>query len=658
MKNLILLSFVVFTIMISSAQTIFPQQKINAALNNSTKQIPFVKTLPINNSVPQVLSSPYQMLNHVLQYQTQGLKLHSQDAVLNNDTLVVGDVPSDTVIITGLWTHTGPIWVLNDGVLIFDNATVIDTGDIYVFGNGQLLADSTSFFFPQEYFYQRSFFVLQNGYALISNSSFNYSGYSHNLLLADSSIVIFDNIHQNDFTTCGLFGAPTLSINNCNLTGEYILTSSCTTNFTNCDTLLLWHHFPDSAIINFDFPDGDTVTNYSLNNNTPGISGIGYTVFADSCHTVWWGMMPVNGSDVTISNSVMRTIGAWFQYGDTVNVTGLFDNSYYSNFIAPLPDRNLHLINTSVQTWSLYVFDSSMIAISNCELGEVGTQQHSTCNANDFLLDGSGGYFWATDTSFIVSTGATVYSTTRSERNGIFLLAYSWLPFAAPSAIGSSVMICAQNKLVLDPVAYDQAIAWMQNIALPDTGIVDSSVVVTGSVWIDNGPAGSWMDFGTYSLFYQKVGTAQWTPIVLDSLNEVRNASIGIWNTNGLTPGNYLLRLLVKNNFGDSIESIKPVYLAPSLLSISMNLKFLPATVFPNPTDGQFYFEIYANRNSDIEITIRNIPGEQVLSSRHKIINGRNIISVDAIISPGAYIYELRSETDLITGRLVVQPLH
>ena len=367
--------------------------------------------------------------------------------------------------------------------------------------------------------------------------------------------------------------------------------------------------------------------------------------------------MPVNGSDVTISNSVMRTIGAWFQYGDTVNVTGLFDNSHYSNFIAPLPDRNLHLINTSVQTWSLYVFDSSMIAISSCELGEVGTQQRSTCNANDFLLDGSGGYFWATDTSFIVSTGATVYSTTRSERNGIFLLGYSWLPFAAPSAIGSSLLICVQNKLVWDPVAYDQATAWMQNIEFPDTGFVDSSVDVLGSVWIDHGPAGSWMDFGTYSMFYQKSGSTQWTPIVQDSMSEVRNARIGIWNTIGLTPGDYFLRLLVKNNLGDSIESIKGVLLSPSLNLIPNNEDLLSVAVFPNPSAGNFQLEIYCNRNSTFDLTITDIIGEHIFSESHLLSSGRNIIQSDVEFPPGLYSFCLQDEIGMYTGHLIILPI-
>src|ERR1700741_755818 len=281
--------------------------------------------------------------------------------VQSHDTIFVGVVPNDTLVITGNWTHSGPILVLSDGVLIFKNATVIDSGDIYVFQQGKLLADSSSLTFPQQYFYQRGIIAVQNATVMINQCSFNYSGLSHNLVIGGNATVVMNAVHQNDWTTCGLFGKPTLWMNDVNLAGEYILSDSSTSVFHNTDTLLLWHQFPDTAVVNFAFPNGDTVYNYKFNNTVPGIDGIEYSVNADSCHNIMWALMPVNGSDVTISNSDLRAIGTWFQHNDTVSVSNLYDNSSYVNFTAPLADINLHLINTDVQTWSLYVFDKSYI---------------------------------------------------------------------------------------------------------------------------------------------------------------------------------------------------------------------------------------------------------------------------------------------------------
>ncbi|HOZ91520.1 MAG TPA: hypothetical protein PKX59_11480 [Bacteroidia bacterium] len=316
----------------SNSARLFPQEKINEALNK------FVNSAQWSKQNKQSSQSPTGFVSSPSSVLFKKVFDNNEQALMAADTIIVGAQVNDTLVITGNFTHTGPILVFNSGVLIFNQATVIDTGEIYVLGNGKLFADSTTFTFPQQYIYERSLIVAQNGFVQVKNSSFNYSGMSHNLYLADSAKVELTNIHQNDFTTCGLYGNANININGCNITGEYILTDQCQATFKNADTLILWHHFPDAAVVNYSFPPGDTVYNYICNNNTPGINGIGYQVSADSCHNVMWALMPVNGSDVTISNSNLRLIGCWFERGDLATVSGIFNNSNYSNYTAPLSD--------------------------------------------------------------------------------------------------------------------------------------------------------------------------------------------------------------------------------------------------------------------------------------------------------------------------------
>ena len=65
------------------------------------------------------------------------------------------------------------------------------------------------------------------------------------------------------------------------------------------------------------------------------------------------------------------------------------------------------------------------------------------------------------------------------------------------------------------------------------------------------------MDFDNYSLYWS-VMTSNWAPIVSNVIAEVHNNGLlGSWNTNGLVSGNYFLRLVMKNNLGDSLEAIK-----------------------------------------------------------------------------------------------------
>lgn len=639
---------------------VFPQAEINSALSSGFQRSLSAQPAGSNEAGPAESSarSLVPVLTQTRELKKQPLQIRTPNSQRSlNDTVYVGTTLNDTLIITGHYTHTGPIFVFNNGVLIFRNAVVSDTGDIYVWQHGKVFADSSSLTFPQQYFYQRGITIINDGYMRVQNSSFNYSGMSHNLFLGDSAVMIWNAVHQNDWTTCGLFGSPSMSINGCNQCGEYILSDHSTIDFHNADTIIFWHQFPDTAVVNYAFPAGDTVYHYVFNDTVSGVRGIRYSVLADTCHDVMWAMMPVNGSNITISNSVIRAIGAWFMGRDTVAARGLYDNSNYVNFTAPLSDRNLHLINSHVQTWSLYAFDNAHLSIDSCTLGEVGCQQRSSDVATDFLLDGSGGYFWATDTSAIMASVVTVYSTARSERNGIFLLEYSWLPYMAPSAINNSVMICVQNNLVQDPVAYDNGNAWLLKISGPDTAHTDSLIPIPGRAWIAQGPQGGWMFFASYSLYYQLQGGATWTPIVMDSTGQVHSGDLGLWNTHGLAAGDYMLKLAVTDNFGDSVYGLRPVTLLPGLSNGVQDAApaAMSATAFPNPSDGNFVFEILSNRNSPVTIEIENAIGEKVFGQNAEIVSGKNIVAVKEQLSAGIYFYHIISDNVISEGKVVVR---
>lgn len=564
------------------------------------------------------------------------------------DTVYVGDVPNDTLIITGNYTHSGPIFVFNDGVLIFDHATVVDSGDIYVFQNGQMFADSTSFTFPQEYFYQRSLFAVNNGSIHVTNSSFNYSGWSHNLFLAQNAMVYFENIHQNDWTTCGVNGNASITIKNCNITGEYILTDTSSSTFINADTLILWHQFQPGAVIDFDFPPGDTVYNYTFNENVTGVDGVDYTVTVDSSSNVMWALMPENNTDVTITDSDLRLIGCWFRGADTVDVQGIYNNSSYTNYIAPLNDRNLHLINTSVQTWSMYVFDSSHIEIDSCQLGEVGSQQGASVIGINFILDGTGGYYWVTDSGYNISSNVIIYTTVRSEKTAEFILGYSWLPFATASAISNSLLISVQNILPSDPVAYDNANVWMEAIETSDTFYVNQNAPIAGSCWIDEGPGGGKYFFDHYDLSYYKNGNPAWTTIVSNQTSEVRHNILGTWNTTGLTPDLYILKLTGFNTVGDSVECFRPVTLLQS--NGVGALKKDHAWLFPNPSKGEFFIQL--NQPFEGMVHIYNILGEEVFV-RNIQSDAQFAISLKVALEGGIYQVAL-DDVNRLLFRLVI----
>ncbi len=499
--------------------------------------------------------------------------------------------------------------------------------------------------------------MVQNALAYFKDVNFNYSGMQHNLVVGDSATLAMENVHQNDWTTAGLYGGSSLFIDGMNLGGEYILTDSSSSIFKHVDTLLLWHKFPQTAVIDHSFPQGDTVYNYYFSNVIPNIAGVDYVNLTDSCHTVWWGIMPVNGSDVTLQNSNIRVAGPWFQYGDSLSVTGIENNTFYPNTLIPLADRTLNMLNTYVQTWSFYVFDSSYVAIDNCILGEVGTQQTANVVAQDMLLDGSGGYFWATDTSFVYALNVTSYATTRSEKSGIFLLAYSEMPFSAPTATANSLVISVQNNTALDPIPYDGALAWNQKIESPSVAHVDSLIPVIGSAWIHQGPNGSWMDFQSHSLYYQLLGASSWTPIVVDSTLAVSHDTLAFWNTNGLQAGDYILRQMVRNNLGDSIESFVNVQLLASVVKLTNYNTIDTFSLIPNPTNEITTLHFNLTQDDIFQINMIDISGKNIstVSEKRNFKKGKNVLQINVEgLSEGIYFVRLQGQHQTLRTKLII----
>lgn len=565
----------------------------------------------------------------------------------SNDTLIV---TSDQTI-TGTYTQNGPIFIADNAILTIKNSYCTVLGDIYLFGhNAQLIIDSSTIYSPQQYFYQRTLGVTNNGKVHIHNSTMDFSGLSHNIFATDSADIEMINVTKNGWATNGFWGSAKFYMDNCNQAGEYIITGNIDLKFRNTKTVLLWHQFPDTAVINFSFPQPDTVLSYQFNNSVAGIGGIEYNVEVDTCYGVMWALMPSTGSDVTISNSTLRAIGVWFQGNDTLDVNGLVNNTTYANFSAPLADRNLQLNNTNVQTWSLYPMNGAHLNITGCIVGEIGAGGHSSVNSQNVFVDGSGGYFWASDTTQIVAGFTNTSSYVRSEKSGIFIYAYSSIVNGYPSALGKSVIIVIQSNVPQPPAAFDGSAAWYGFIEQPFDTYVDTSVAITGSAWIERGPTSQLMEYKSHHVFYQKSGDVNWTEIICDSLNPVYDDTLALWNTSGLTAGQYNIKLILRDNWGNAAEGVKSVNVMPHILGISEDDDENYFNIFPNPATDFFNIKYSGPHGYTGCVVIQDIAGKTVFQSGRLSFTTNNMVQIPvSILIPGIYSVMFISDTNHFT---------
>jgi len=564
-----------------------------------------------------------------------------------SDTLFI----VDTLEITGIWMHAGAIVIANNGFLHFNKADATILGDIFLIGeHPKLVSDSSTLYIPQAYFYQRVLFATGGARVIYRNTTVDHSGLSHNIILADSAKLELTNVINKGFTTNGIYDHSEVNVNGINEAGEYVVTDASVLKFMKASTVLLWHHFPMGAVVNFAFPEGDTVYNYHFNKTVSGVSGIDYDIFADSCYNVMWGMMPESSTGITISDSKIRAIGLWFMGADSVNVNGLVDNSAYSGFDAPLSDRLLRLNNCSVKTWSLYPMEHAIITVKNCIVGEIGAGGSSHVNGDQFFCDGSGGYVWSSDSALLIAGFSYVSGYVRSQAKSILYYAYSSLAGGYPSALQNSILIVLQSMLLQEPKALDKSVAWYAFIDQPFAAQVGGIVPVTGSVWIDKTPESTLMDFGSFRLYYQLNGAETWAEIPVDSLNEKRHETLGIWNTEGLQAGQYLIKLVVRDSWGNSAEAVKSVSLQPSFgLEENGNPGI---SLFPNPARGSVCVGIPPGI-SCFSLKITDMGGKTVMIKEVKGFRGRANYELNiGALQPGSYMLTL-SGSDFIFSSLV-----
>lgn len=558
------------------------------------------------------------------------------------DTLVIGIPPYDSLIVTGTFSHTGPVLVVGNGILRFKNANATIIGDLYVWGDHALVtADSSYLYFPQQFFYQRSLVIAGKGMVIYRNTTLDHSGLSHNLVLTDSARIELDHVTNIGFTTCGMNKASVIDVDGINQAGEFVILDQSRLSFKHAKTILLWYHVPGTGIFHYTFPSGDTVQSYTLDSTTPGISGIEYSVRVDTSTDIMWALMPATGSDVSISDSKIRSIGLWFLGHDTISVSGLVDNSVYADYTPDLTDRSLHLINSSLLTWSLYPMDTVSLTVTGCIVGEIGSESNCKVITTDAFVDGSGGYWWSTGQTLMAGENCMAVNAIRSTENSIFIFAYSTLNQGEASAQGNSIMMVVQSQLPDLPVLYDGSCVWYSYIGKPASAFVDTLVPVSGSAWIDKTPGSPLMDFGCYQMYWQKAEDSVWHPIGGKQFTEKRDDILAVWDTHGLVPGLYYVKLVITDNTPDSNqnEAVKGISLLPRFFGVNeIHSEGFNLRIFPDPVNENSRIGFFLPVEDQVEISIVDLYGKTIFTVEKRFMSGEHFFPVGNLGLPdGCY---------------------
>jgi hypothetical protein len=488
--------------------------------------------------------------------------LEHRDIDPDRADIIIGDTPAETLSVNGYFYNEGDIIIINDGVLKVQSADFNLAGDIIMTNQARAFIDSSAVSFLQAHIYHRIVYIVDSAYMVISNSNTNFSGFPFSISMANNARLDLDAVVNEDWITAGVVHNASVFLDNVSITGEWLFADESYGAFKHVNELLTWYFCEDSSFVDISFPDEDTIYAYYFDSTLSTISGIGYHVEIDSSTDCIWATIPLRGSDVTVRDSDLRVTGLMFEGPDTFSITGLVNGLFYDDYILPVQDRDYHLINTSVQTWNLYPDDTSYIELSSSIFGELCAFGNSSALVQNSFCDGTGGHIEASSQSFVIVFLSSIFADVITKDHGICLLGYCAMPWGNLWATGSSIMVLVNTQFPEDPVLSDTAIVFVAGIAGPSNAYTDDTVGIIGSAWIDKGPYNP-LDFGFYRLFYRSLGQSTWISIGDTHFVEVRDDTLGYWNTTGLSPDIYEVRVVVKSSGEDSIEALKQVNLRP-----------------------------------------------------------------------------------------------
>ena len=535
--------------------------------------------------------------------------------------LFIGPNP-DTFLIDTNFIQNGNIIIFGQGILVVDNAQLTLSGQLYAQNHGQaIFRNYAHLHFNQFYVGQYFVWLVDSARFEATDAIVDANGVMHFAQLHENATYIATRTTFPDWTFRKIFNKSTLILEDVYHVGDIMVGDSCFIHFTRCDTLMPWMQTPDGSVINIQFPEPDTVLHFEFSEAVPGVDGIGYTFIADTCWRCWWSLETWPGCSVIISNSVIRGSAIRIPGSDTFDIYGIADYNFYSNLIVPLSDRHLEYVNTYAYWWNWYPMENTVFNIDSCIFGEMIGRGNSETYATRCTHDGATISLSVEDSalvSFVDGIGQAFVSSW--DRATLLMVNTSVIPLwpyqSTNLAHGHSYFLAVNSFFEYEPEAWDTSLVMVTAIDSPITGMVDTTIDIYGSAWIDVGPFNS-ITYDRYKLYWAYNGDTIWT-MIHESLNQIHNDIIAAWNTAGMSEGDYDLRFTVWDDAGDSLTAFGDITLQAQGVNenkdVGVSSSYLQ--IYPNPfrqkTEISFQMQDARRKMQDISLEIYDVSGRIV----------------------------------------------
>lgn len=480
----------------------------------------------------------------------------------------LGDIViQDTIVIDQDTTIYDDIIIIDSGQLIVRNCSLKLKGNITALGNALFSVDSSDFTMLQDFIYELELVAVDSARIEIRNTTFNSSQLPTSSVAAGRASIVFDSVDMSDgFITFATMDSSSIYVRYSPRAGEFvILGDSSNLAIAHSDTVLVWLGFPEGSSGEVHGSPGmeEWVEEFTFPDST--CSGIGYSIQIDSLCGLILATMAVDSTDVTVYDAELQSCGNIFwKFPVTDTISGLLDETLYQDWIAPLPNRSLRLVNTSVRAWNLYFGDSTNLTIKSSIFGECLASDSSRTAVSNAICDGNGGHIGATGRSFFLTFFTSLYTDALNEQQSVSMFFLS--NFMRGNLIARDMATSlAYNTVFANPVlVYDSATVMIAGLHPPSPAYINDTLSIQGSAAMYKGP-NSQFHFDGYRLDYASVDdTTQYFPITDRIQDPVEDGELCQFDTYGLDVGDYFIRLwyfFSAFSTNDSLPFINTIYL-------------------------------------------------------------------------------------------------
>lgn len=566
----------------------------------------------------------------------------------DTDWYIGADDPNEIVTIRGVRYVPGNIVIENNGTLFLDNAQFTIDGEITVLGQGKLTAQGGSFAVVQDYAYQHEMMVFENGNITFENVDFSSGGHGWSVTLIGESKYTMNQSEVHDgFITMALLEKGAASVTDSQMPGEFLCFGENDISFSGCDFVLIWLVLPENSSMDISLPGDSLLTNWRLSDSLATVSGIDYTVRIDSCTDVQWGLISNPHTNATFSDTDFRVAGLMFTEPDSIVIGNITNASHLVDDRIQAPDRDLRFINSTVTTWNFYPTDNAILTVQNSVFGELLSMGNSRAYVINSVCDGSGGYIGAVGNSFLVAFRSLLSCQVISREQAVFIGAHS--AFTGPEIVAddNSVMALLNTQTYVEPEAHTSAFIFDENVP-PLEGAVNSKIPVIGTARIIKGPENP-VEFDYYTLSYSHQDQTDWYRMNGRYMSPVVNDTLALWETSGLEPGNYQIRLALFHSYGDSVVTESSarldaaIHTQVNLITAADQWKLWPN--YPNPFNPVTTIRYQIPKDAFVTLRIYDMLGREVaqpVNESHAA--GMYSINFDGNrLKSGLYFYQLNA---------------